>query len=115
QAQGTVQSARGMRRASPFFEKMIIDFMLIYIDRTGNLDLALGWAGSRHSRHTARERDAISGIRAVRAAVSIREVSHDVHHGRRACPRGCLRERGGGAAGRYCAGRLPELPGRGWG
>src|ERR1700722_14296579 len=97
-----------------FFEKMIIDFMLISISRTGNLDLALGWAGSRQSRHRARERDAISGIRAVRVAVSIREVSHDVHHGRRACPRGCLRERGRGATGRRGGHRLPELPGRGW-
>ncbi len=34
-------------RASLFFEKMIIDFTLIFISRTGNLDLALGWAGSR--------------------------------------------------------------------
>jgi hypothetical protein len=37
----------GDPRDAIFFEKMIIDFMLIYIDRTGNLDLALGWAGSR--------------------------------------------------------------------
>src|ERR1700726_2696354 len=97
-----------------FFEKMIIDFMLIFISRTGNLHLALGWAGSRQSRRRARERDAISGIRAVRAAVSIREVSHDVHDGRRACPWGCLRERGRGAAGRRGGRGLPELPARCW-
>jgi hypothetical protein len=36
-----------LRRTSLFFEKMIIDFTLIFISRTDNLDLALGWAGSR--------------------------------------------------------------------
>ena len=36
-----------LERASRFFEKMIIDFTLIFISRTDNLDLALGWAGSR--------------------------------------------------------------------
>src|SRR6201999_2654863 len=56
------RSPAGKHRPGPLpvgaisLEQMISVFTLIFISRTGNLDIALGWAGSRQFRHRARKK-----------------------------------------------------------